>query len=145
MISDRKQYEPILQRLVGRTCHRTISCNSIKLRFEATANTTGRGYIWIDPPWSFMHHQRLITALGLCPNHEDADYTLKFREWCSLFSPLNQTILTEFEFSLDGDLKLLFPDSYSLHIPVINTEPEDAEDWYLHWYARRIEVRSQIL
>ncbi|WP_157171207.1 hypothetical protein ACF3DV_30605 [Chlorogloeopsis fritschii PCC 9212] len=32
MISDRKQYESILQGFVGRACHCAIACNSIKFK-----------------------------------------------------------------------------------------------------------------
>lgn len=112
----------------------------MKLRFEETANTAGRGYIWIDPPWSFMHYQQLITDSDLCPHYEDADYTPRFREWCNLFSPLDQSVLTEYEFASDEGLKLLFSNSYLLYIPAIKAEPEDADAWYLHWYARQIKA-----
>ncbi|MBP0021623.1 MAG: hypothetical protein J7647_29220 [Cyanobacteria bacterium SBLK] len=140
---DREVYEPILQRLVGQVCHRTLACNSFKLRFETITKTADRGYIWIDPPWSLMYREQLITDSFLCPHYEEANYSQKFRQWCNLFSPLNQTVMTRYEFTDGGDLNLFFLHSYWLHIPAIAEELQDEDsDWYLHWYARIIKESS---
>lgn len=140
MIGDREQYESLLQGFVGQICHRTIACNSIKLRFEGIENSAGRGYIWVDPPWSFMHHQQFVTDAYLCPHYEDTDYALRFQQWCNLFSPLDQSVLTSYEFASDESLSLFFSNSYLLYIPKIEAEPEDVALWYSHWYTSQSKM-----
>ncbi|MBD3885443.1 hypothetical protein IFO70_27335 [Phormidium tenue FACHB-886] len=135
MTSDREQYETILQGFVGRVFRRTIVCNSIKLRFEETVDTANLSYIWVDPPWSFMRHHQPITASDLCPHYEAADYTSRFRKWCSLFSALDQSVLTGYEFASSESLNLFFSNSYLLYIPKIEAELESDALWYSHWYA----------
>jgi hypothetical protein len=136
-VSDRQKYEPILRGFVGKTCYRLIACNSIKIRYGERAKIKGQGYIWIDPPWSFMQHGELITEAYLCPYHEAIDYELRFREWCNLFHPLDESVLTSCEFLEDGSLNLFFHDSYQIHVPKDEGSPddEDLELWYLQWYA----------
>jgi hypothetical protein len=135
--SDRQKYEPILRDFIGETCHHSIACNSIKIRFEKRDKLKRQGYIWIDPPWSFMQNGELIADAYLCPHYEDIDYRLRFQEWCNLFHPLNQSIFTGYEFLEDNSLHLSFHDSYQIHIPKYEdcSNDEDPEQWYLQWYA----------
>lgn len=136
-VSDRQQYEPILRDFVGKTCSHSIACNSIKIRFEERGQLKRKGYIWIDPPWSFMQHGELITDASFCPHYEDIDYNPRFKEWCNLFHPLNQSVFTGYEFLEDSSLNLFFHDSYQIHIPKYEDYPddEDLELWYVQWYA----------
>jgi hypothetical protein len=145
MSSDREQYEPILQQFVGRTCYGKNVCHSLKLRCEELADAAGRGYIWIDPPWLFRHHEQLITTSDFCPDYKNKDSIPRFRTWCKLFSPLAQTILMGYQFAPDGSLHLSFPDAYSLEAPMADIKRGDIDAWllldscYLHWYARQIK------
>ena len=144
IVSDRQQYEPILRDFVGKTCDYSIACNSIKIRFEERGQLKRQGYIWIDPPWSFIQHGELITDAYLCPHHEDIDYRLRFPEWCNLFHPLNQSVFTGYEFLEDNSLQLFFHDSYQIHIPKYEncSNDENSELWYLQWYASPFQEKQ---
>ncbi len=139
MNRDREQYESILSGFVGQICHCTIACNSIKLRFGSSLQAHDRGYLWLDPPWSLLHHQQPLTDSAACPDYQEAEYPAKFQEWCQLIFPLDQTRLETCEFSLNQDLNLFFSDSYHLFLPAIAEPLENLELWYSHWYAKPIK------
>jgi hypothetical protein len=101
------------------------------------AKVKPQSYIWIDPPWSFMQHGELITEAYLCPHYEDIDYAPRFKEWCNLFHPLNESVLTGYEFLEDESLNLFFHDSYQIHVPRDESDSCDKDElWYSQWYAR---------
>jgi hypothetical protein len=79
----------------------------------------------------------LITEVYLCPYHEDIDYEPRFREWCNLFHPLDESMPAEYGFLEDGSLDLFFHNSYQIHVPRDENSPdeENLELWYLQWYA----------
>ena len=135
-MTNRQKYENILEKFVGKTCYRSLACNSFKLRFESNNNQKYQDYIWIDPPWSFEHRNNIITEAYLCPHYKDLDYKSRFKEWCDLFIPLNESELIEYKFNSDESLILYFPNDYRLYIPSCEQEEHEEESWYFHWYVK---------
>jgi hypothetical protein len=136
-VGNRQKYEQILKSFVGQACYRSIACNSIKIRFGEAAKPAQQGYIWIDPPWSFIQHEKLITDAYSCPHYEEVDYKLRFWEWCDLFHPLDESVFTGYVFLEDCSLKLFFDNSYQLYVPIDEevSDNDDLELWYWRWYA----------
>lgn len=114
----------IIEGFVGNVCERTLACNSLKLRFSHK-----KSYIWLDPPWTLYRSDIEIASPDDCPEQSDA-----FQQWSDALNPLNRVIFTVYEYTEHGDLKLIFDNDLSLHIPS-SDEPFDEEDFYSHWYA----------
>jgi len=130
--TDKKQFELLLIKLIGKRCSRTFACNSIKLRFETDNNIQ---YIWIDPPWEFFCKNYKITDSYECPHHTEEDYPLKFKIWCDRFSPLDSILFINYRFNIKNDLILEFDKAYKIIVPFTIPNPEE-ELWYSHWYCK---------
>lgn len=113
-----------IETFVGKTCERTLACNSLKIRFGEK-----RPYIWIDPPWALRKGDRQITSSDEYPQSDD-----EFANWSDTLAPINTAVLSGFERRGNDALLLQFNNGYSLDVPSLQ-EPIDDEDLYHHWYA----------
>jgi hypothetical protein len=124
----------IIEGLIGQPCERSLSCNSIKIRFGCSENPKGTSYIWIDAPWEFQTFDKLVTESYDCPNHEETDYESKFLKWSDNLKPLNHTVLIGVSYTEEKELELEFEGGYYIYVPY---SPENLEEeWYEHWYAK---------
>lgn len=87
---DAREFGPIVTRLVGRECERTLAINTIKLRFGTESDPRGDSYIWVDPPWQLYSDEHLVTS-------SDEYNESTFVEWSHLFDPLNSVRFTGYE------------------------------------------------
>ncbi|MBM3846940.1 MAG: hypothetical protein FJ405_11735 [Verrucomicrobia bacterium] len=111
----------------GRRCFATLATNSIRFRVDAE-DKKGR-YIWIDPPWVLScGWDEIAASEDYSEDTEDS-----FREWCTLFEPLRDTVLEQFDEGADGSATFIFRGDYRLVVPDNGEREEDMD--YDHWYA----------
>ena len=130
---DAREFGPIVTRLVGRECERTIAINTIKLRFGTESDPRGDSYIWVDPPWQLYSGKHLVTS-------SDEYDESTFVEWGCLFDPLNNVRFTGYEPG-ESAVVLSFENGYRIVIPHVG-ETRNDDDWYAHWYASEVDRKT---
>ena len=130
---DHDEYGNILFSFEGHKCFTSIVTNSIKLHIDE--RKSDGAYIWIDPPWSFIKNDAVITSASDCPHYEEENYKQLFSDWLFNFEPIFSTSIKNINCSIDNDLTIRLDKDYALFIPNTNYE-EDEESWYDHWYCR---------
>jgi hypothetical protein len=131
------RYSAALPALVGRVCLATVAANSLKLHIDE--NRKHGSYLWIDPPWEFMHGESLVRSSRTCPHHELPEYENLFAEWTRGLNPLLSTRILLLDAHEDGTLRLQFERGYSLVAPA-DAEFGDEEGWYDHWYLNPAKI-----
>lgn len=123
-----------LPSLEGRLCFLSLATNSVKLHIDE--NKCDGTFLWIDPPWQFGRHGKVIESSDSCPFHEDDGYDRKFAEWCSRFAPAFDTRIESIEALPDGSLWISLALGYAFFVPP-EFLPDDPPLWYDHWYLRK--------
>lgn len=129
---DHSEYGDILSSFEGYQCFTSVATNSIKLHINERKSHSS--YIWIDPPWSFLQNDIIITSASDCPHYEEDNYKQLFSDWLANFEPIFSTLIKGINYSTDNDLTIRLEKNYSLFIPNTNYK-EDEESWYEHWYC----------
>jgi hypothetical protein len=123
-----------LRSLIGFPIKKSNATNSIKLSFDFQEKEKGRAYIWLDPPWRYSLHGKIITGSGDWPRWDGVeDKNLNepiWIAWCKLFAPLDEATLVSFEVKNDfPDLLLRFSSGH-----VIETFGNTSDNCW--WYYR---------
>ena len=89
-----------------------------------------------------IHLGHLNIKIILLPKHifvrtiKDLNYKSRFKKWCDLFIPLNESELIEYKFNSDESLTLHFHNDYRLYIPICEQEEDEEESGYFHYYIK---------